>query len=111
MKTLLCLFVFSLLPVFAFASPFLVCDPQAGVEYYIVSGLPAPIDGTHVVAQTDGSLRLDLATLTAGGPYSVTAKACKDLWGVQRRLGPFRLFSTCYVGRSGSFATVTIEAY
>jgi len=58
-------------------SPFLVCDPQLGVETYTVTGLSfatAPVS-----AQADGSLRLDLGPTTQGA-YSLTVKAC-NVWG------------------------------
>ena len=63
------------------AAPFLICDPQTGVTYYIITGLPATIDGSHINAQPDGSIKLDMALTPAGGPYNLSVKACADGWG------------------------------
>ena len=65
----------------AMAAPFLICDPQTGVTYYIITGLPATIDGSHINAQPDGSIKLDMALTPAGGPYNLSVKACADVWG------------------------------
>jgi hypothetical protein len=66
----------------AFASPFLVCDPQAGVTSYQLTG-PSWVPTIPVPAQADGSIKLDVATASVGA-NSLTAKACKDdpIWGV-----------------------------
>ena len=63
------------------AAPSLVCDPPAagsGVQYYVISGMPAGIDGSHVLPESTGTFgfRVDMAT-TAPGTYTVAAKACK----------------------------------
>lgn len=64
----------------AHASPYLVCDPSTGVEHYEITGLPAPLDGSNVQAQADGSIKMDLAQCPVGGPYSISVKAC-NVWG------------------------------
>jgi len=61
-----------------FASPYLVCDPQAGVDTYTVYQDGTEI-ATKVVAQSDGSLKYDLKNI-APGSYEFNAKAC-DVWG------------------------------
>ena len=65
---------------FSFASPFLVCDPQAGVTLYKVTGpIWIPVS---IPAQPDGSIKLDVAAANIGN-NSLTIKACKqdELWG------------------------------
>ena len=66
----------------AFASPYLVCDPQTGVTHYKLTG-PAWVT-SPVTAQVDGSLRTDVATSTVG-LNSLTVAACKNdaVWGEQ----------------------------
>lgn len=48
----------------AMASPFIVCDPQTGVQYYKVTG--AGWVASPVTAQPDGSIKMDIATATVG---------------------------------------------
>ena len=63
-KTSLLVLIFLLIPVFCFAAPFLVCDPQAGVISYNLD-----IDGaitTGISAQPDGSIYYDLAVMSVG---------------------------------------------
>lgn len=62
------------------ASPFLVCDPNPGAGWYEITNLPAQVDGSHVLAQSDGSIRLDFANIPVGGPYSIQIRAC-TVWG------------------------------
>lgn len=57
------------------AAPFLVCDPQEGVVGYALAGLTEQT----IAAQTDGSLKYDLASLPPG-TYPVSVAAC-NLWG------------------------------
>jgi len=60
----------------ASASPYLKCDPQSGVEYYSV------IEGdktTKVAAEVDGSIKMDLGTISTGS-HSITVAAC-NIWG------------------------------
>lgn len=68
---------FTLLIVFkANAAPFLVCDPQTGVVGYEITGLGEPVT---FVAQPDGSLKYDLASVN-NGTYTLTVAAC-NMWG------------------------------
>jgi len=62
------------------AAPFLVCDSQTGVIVYKLTG--PGWTPTSIPAETDGSLKLDLATSTIG-LNSLTVAACiKDpIWG------------------------------
>ena len=64
MKKLLLILMLVLFPVFCFAAPFLVCDPQAGVISYNLD-----IDGaiiSDISAQPDGSVHYDLAGMAIG---------------------------------------------
>jgi len=70
--SLLCMIFFS---VTAHASPFLVSDPQTGVERYELTGWTP----TTIVAQADGSLRMDVASAVVG-TTALTVKAC-NMWG------------------------------
>jgi hypothetical protein len=61
----------------AMCSPFLVCDSQSGISYYKLTGWSV----TQVVAQTDGSLKMDVSTATPG-VTSLTVSACiNDAFG------------------------------
>ena len=64
----------------AMAAPFIVCDPQTGVQYYKVTG-PAWTT-SPVTAQADGSIKVDVATSTVG-VNSLTFAACRGdaIWG------------------------------
>jgi hypothetical protein len=80
-------YLFAVLAVLAMAgvasaAPFLVCDPQAGVTSYQLTG-PSWVPAS-VSAQTDGSIRMDVAGATVGS-NALTVKACKtdSVWGVQ----------------------------
>ncbi len=68
---LLALFVF--LPVSAWSSPFLICDPQKGVIAYDVE-INGTIVASGVVAEGDGSIRYDL-TGQIPGSYTFRLKA------------------------------------
>jgi hypothetical protein len=59
------------------AGPFLRCDPQAGVESYIISeeGQTDIITPAH----DDGSIKYDLASVTEG-THLWNVKAC-NVWG------------------------------
>ena len=76
MKKLLLVIAFMLVASVSFASPFLVCDPQAGVVGYEITGLG---DKITFIAQQDGSLRYDLASIQSG-TYNLTVAAC-NMWG------------------------------
>jgi hypothetical protein len=64
----------------AMAAPFLVCDPQTGVQYYQITG--ASYLSGNIIAQTDGSLRVDVGSAVVG-TTNLTVKACKadTAWG------------------------------
>ena len=65
-----------LLSTTAFAAPFLVTDPQSGVVGYEITGLGEPVS---YIAQPDGSLKYDLASVN-NGTYTLTVAAC-NMWG------------------------------
>ena len=79
-ETGLLVIVLLLIASFAWSSPYLVCDPQAGVTNYKLSG-PAWVP-TNVIAQPDGSIKMDLSASTTGN-NSLTVAACitDALWG------------------------------
>ena len=79
MRILIMLFLV-FLPVQIFATPFLVCDPQAGVTHYRLTG-PSWVPA-QVPAQPDGSIRMDVSGANVGS-NSLTVRACKtdDIWG------------------------------
>jgi hypothetical protein len=77
MKKLLLVMAFMLLASTSFAAPFLVCDPQAGVVGYEITGLVG--EPISFVAQADGSLKYDLAAIQ-NGTYTLTVAAC-NMWG------------------------------
>jgi len=62
------------------AAPFLVCDPQAGITNYKLTG-PAWVPA-NVTAQADGSLKMDANTAIVGS-NSLTISACVNdpVWG------------------------------
>ena len=62
----------------AFAAPFLICDPQAGVQFYRITG--DPFWTGNVPAQLDGSIKSDLLGI-AIGTHSIQVSACSELWG------------------------------
>jgi len=66
-------------PALAFASPFLVCDPQTNVTHYVISGdINVTVPATDL---GDGTVRLqyDLAGITEG-TFNLEVKA-KNVWG------------------------------
>ena len=70
---------FLFIAITAFASPFLVCDPQTNVTHYIITG---DINTTvPAVNLGDGTFRLeyDLAGITEG-TFNLEVKA-KNVWG------------------------------
>lgn len=90
MKKIIAFIAFALLLIFAtaaLAAPFVVCDPQAGVTHYKLTG-PAWVPAT-VPAQPDGSLKLDVAA-SVDGVNAITVAACiaagpqPDGWPVER---------------------------
>jgi hypothetical protein len=76
MKKTLLVIAFMLLSSAAFAAPFIVCDPQSGVVGYEITGLGEPV---MFVAQPDGSLKYDLASVNSD-TYTLTVAAC-NVWG------------------------------
>ena len=70
MKTLLSI-IFILFAVTAFASPFLISDPNPGATSYQLTGWSE----TNVVAQADGSLRMDVGSAVQGTTYNLTIAA------------------------------------
>ena len=75
MKTLLSIALI-LIATTVFATPFLVSDPQSGVTSYQLTGWSE----TNVVAQADGSLRMDVGSAVQGTTYNLTIVAC-NVWG------------------------------
>ena len=75
MKTLLSIALI-LIATTVFATPFLVSDPQSGVTSYQITGWSE----TNVVAQADGSLRMDVGSAVQGTTYNLTIAAC-NVWG------------------------------
>ncbi len=80
LAVLLGLILFCLAYGLGICSPFLVCDPQAGVTSYKLTG-PSWVPVT-VAAQPDGSIKMDVATATVGSNV-LTVAACKTdpIWG------------------------------
>lgn len=81
MKKLLIL-LFLLIPSLAWSAPFLVCDPQAGVTEYHVTG--ATWVTAIVPAEADGSIRMDVSSAPVG-QSNLYFQACNvdPVWGVQ----------------------------
>lgn len=73
MKKIFLICILVLIPSVLWAAPFLVCEPQAGVTHYKLTG-PAWVP-TSVAAQPDGSIRLDMA-VSPQGVNALTAAAC-----------------------------------
>jgi len=79
MKRFILIMTILLFPINALCSPFLVCDPQATVTHYKITG-DAFWTG-NIASQADGSLRTELATIPVG-THTVQAVACRtgDGW-------------------------------
>jgi hypothetical protein len=76
MKKLFCVLAFGLLLTFVgnvYATPFIVCNPQAGVQFYKITG--DPFWTANVTAQTDGSIKTDIAGISSGS-HSINVAAC-----------------------------------
>jgi len=71
---------FILIPSLVWANPFMICDPQAGVTHYALTG-PGWVP-VSVPAQADGSIRMDVAGSSVGS-NSLTVRACRSdaVWG------------------------------
>jgi len=67
-----------LIPVYVGAAPFVICAPQAGVAGYEITGLSAGV--VNFIAQPDGSLKYDLASLSDGSYEGAAIKPC-NMWG------------------------------
>ena len=83
-KLFLTIILVLMFPVFCFAAPFLVCDPQAGVISYELE-----INGTlaaGLAAEADGSVYYDLVGL-ADGPYEIRARG-RNVWDWSAWSGP-----------------------
>jgi hypothetical protein len=79
MKRLLMLAIL-LFPIDALCSPFLVCDSQATVTHYKITG--DTFWTGNITAQADGSIRSELATIPAGAhTISVVAFRTDATWG------------------------------
>lgn len=67
----------------------LVCDPQAGVDYYVINGLPASIPGSHILPSTNPlyGFQLNIDTIPVG-TYTLTAQACSEFWGCSALTSP-----------------------
>lgn len=76
MKTLVIVLAV-LIPVICSASPWLICDPQAGVTSYQFTDDAFFATKT---AEADGSLRYDLAGIPSG-THNIQVRAA-NLWGV-----------------------------
>ena len=74
-----------LLPVLAFGAPFLICDPNPGAEKIILE--INSVEMPEFAAETDGSLRYDLAGI-AEGDFTIRAKA-GNIWGWSEYSVPF----------------------
>jgi len=75
MKSLLSIALI-LIATTVFATPFLVSDPQSGVTSYQLTGWSE----STVIAQADGSLRMDVGSAVQGTTYNLTIAAC-NVWG------------------------------
>jgi hypothetical protein len=85
-----CLFLFVLCASIAMGAPFLVTNPDAGTDYFVVNGLPTSISASNCAPDPAGTygLKLDLTAL-ATGSYSVTVQACSNTWGCSPASSPF----------------------
>jgi len=80
MKKIILIMAIVLMASVSWAGPFLICDPQAGVTHYKLTG-PAWVTGI-VPAQADGSIRMDVSAALAGS-NALTVAACRSdaVWG------------------------------
>jgi hypothetical protein len=78
MKKLLVVLAVLAFPVSALCSPFLVCDPQATVTHYKITG--DTFWTGNVNAQPDGSIRSDVATIPVGS-HNISVVACRTASG------------------------------
>lgn len=76
------------------AGPYLVCDPQSGVSYYVVSGLPSGLDGSNIAPDSTNTygFKMDISTWPSDGKtYTLIAFACDTNWGCSRGSVPLTL--------------------
>jgi hypothetical protein len=80
MKTILTI-IFILIAGAAGATS-LVCDCIVGADYYVITGLPATYNASHVPADPTGQygFRLDISAIPVG-TYAVRYQPCTTLWG------------------------------
>ena len=74
-------------------SPFLVCNPPVEpVDHYVITGLPAGIDGSSVQPDSTGvfGFKLDLAGVPKTSTSNLTVMACNQ-WGDCSATVPFVL--------------------
>lgn len=64
----------------AYAAPFIICDPQATVTHYKITG--DAYWTADIPAQADGSIRTDVGGI-ASGEHNIQVVACRAdaLWG------------------------------
>ena len=93
-RIILMVLVMIFIPIFASASPFLVCDPYpVGAsqpdQFVLIIDAGSPIT-SPAETLVDGTKRLkyDLAGISTGS-HSVTVKARIDLWGLESTSVPF----------------------
>lgn len=68
-----------LLNTVSFAQPYLICDPNnSGIEWYEIEGLPFTIDNSQILAQVDGSIKLNLIN-TPIGSFPLNVRVC-NVW-------------------------------
>ena len=70
--------VILMFPIQALCSPFLVCDPQATVTHYKITG-DAFWTG-NITAQADGSIKSDVASIPTG-MHNISVVACRTVSG------------------------------
>lgn len=85
MRTLLTICVVLLASTVS-AAPFLVCDPQEGVDSYNIYR-DGELVGSDVPAQPDGSLRLDVAPYRGAAEWTATAT---NVWGDSEPSNPYQ---------------------
>ncbi len=81
-SVLVCVFLFS---ASAYAGPYLVCDPQDGVDLYDIYGNGALIVADHP-AEADGSLKYEFA---APMPDTTFEAVAKNVWGPSEKSDPY----------------------
>ena len=82
MKKLFLILAFLAIPAMATANPFLTGDPQPDVTLYKLTGPEWSVPFQLLPAQSDGSIKLDIATAIVGA-NDLTVSACSSdpVWG------------------------------